>query len=315
MARSAKPRPEEVERILAALDEGLGLLGDYSVPDALTLPAEPPGSLLEQCLELCAQREASAVEPVRTLHHFACTGGTLISKCLASMPNTQLLSEVDPLSTMLVDDAREPLMTPTDLVVQLRQSTRGASEPLIVEMFLRSLELIHADTTRVGQRLVLRDHAHSLYCHGPAIPSRPGLRQIVASRFPVVSALTVRHPMDSYLALLALGWISYSPRGLEEYCRRYLVFLDDHADLPPLRYEDFVEGPERWMRGLCDRLLLPYSTDFSSLFDAFRLTGDSGRRSGTIERRPRRSIDEALAREAEESPSYWRLCGQLRYEG
>jgi hypothetical protein len=314
MARSKPPAPDPVENILAALDDGLGMLGDYSVPDALTLPTEAPGSLLDQCLELCAKREATRVEPVRTLHHFACTGGTLISKCIAAMPNTQLLSEVDPLSTLLLDPRNEPAMTPTDLVMQMRQSTRGVSEGLIVDIFLRGLEAVHAETSRAGQRLVLRDHAHSLYCHGPGIPDRPGLRRIVASRFPVVSVLTVRHPIDSYLALLALGWISYAPRGLEEYSRRYLAFLEDHSDLAPLRYEDFIDEPQAWMRGLCDRLLLPYSADFASLFDAFQLTGDSGRGGREIRRRPRREIDESLAREAGQSPNYRRLCKQLGYD-
>jgi hypothetical protein len=314
MARKAPPKSSAAEKLLAALDEGLDLLGEYSAPSALTMPVEPPGSLLEQCLELCAQRDAVTAEPVRTLHHFACTGGTLISKCVAAMPNTQLLSEVDPLSTLLLDPRGEPRMTPTDLSLLMRQSTRGVSDRLLVEMFLQNLELIHAETTRVGQRLVLRDHTHSLYCHGPRIPDRPGLRAIVASRFPVVSAVTVRHPLDSYLALTALGWISYSPLGLDEYCRRYLVFLADHADLPVLRYEDFLAAPESWVGELCGHLLLPYSADFASLFDAFRLTGDSGRGGREIASRPRREVGEGVAREAGESANYRRLLEKLRYD-
>jgi len=37
------------------------------------------------------------MKPVlRTLHHLSCTGGTLFSKCLASMEQVALLSEVHP---------------------------------------------------------------------------------------------------------------------------------------------------------------------------------------------------------------------------
>ena len=35
---------------------------------------------------------------IRTIHHLACTGGTLISKCLGSMPDVALISEVNPLN-------------------------------------------------------------------------------------------------------------------------------------------------------------------------------------------------------------------------
>jgi hypothetical protein len=35
---------------------------------------------------------------VRTLHHVACSGGTLISRCLAALPGVVLLSELNPLN-------------------------------------------------------------------------------------------------------------------------------------------------------------------------------------------------------------------------
>ena len=35
---------------------------------------------------------------LRSIHHLACTGGTLISKCIASMPDVALISEVNPMN-------------------------------------------------------------------------------------------------------------------------------------------------------------------------------------------------------------------------
>ena len=35
---------------------------------------------------------------IRTIHHLACTGGTLISKCISSMPETALISEINPMN-------------------------------------------------------------------------------------------------------------------------------------------------------------------------------------------------------------------------
>ena len=83
-------------------------------------------------MDLCAQHEAVVFsEPIRTIHHFACTGGTLISKCIATMPNTQMLSEVDPLSTML--QSKKPKFALTDIIILMQQSTRGIESGLIID--------------------------------------------------------------------------------------------------------------------------------------------------------------------------------------
>jgi len=37
---------------------------------------------------------------IHTLHHLACTGGTVLSKCLAAMPRVALVSEVNPLNRL-----------------------------------------------------------------------------------------------------------------------------------------------------------------------------------------------------------------------
>lgn len=304
---------EDMQGLIVALDDAVALLGEFSVRGDLVPVAENPGTLLDQCLALCAQADAAGPDPVRTLHHFACTGGTLISKCLAAMPNTQLLSEVDPLSTVQ-DDAGKSRFAPTDMIGLLRQSTRGTREELLIDVFLGELELVHAETVRLGQRLVLRDHAHGHYCHGPAIPARPGLRAIVARRFAVESAVTVRHPLDSYLALLNNGWMNYTPTGLDEYCRRYRVFLDDHAGLPVMRYEDFIDSPQDRLREICRHLQLPYADEFIDLFDVFTLSGGSGRAGNVIAHRPRRPITGTLAEEMDLSTHYSLLCQQLQYE-
>jgi len=303
-----------VDKLLTALDDALLLLGDFSVAGDIATVSENPASLLDECLELCAKRDAISLEPVRTLHHFACTGGTLLSKCLAVMPNVQLISEIDPLSTMLDKSDGKPRFAPSDMIRLLRQSTRGASRRQILEIFRVSLASIYAGVVRSGQRLVLRDHAHGHYCLGEMVPERPSLRDLVAEQFPVLSVVTVRHPLDSYLALLNNQWLVFSPAGLDEYCRRYLVFLSDHAGVPIVKYEDFVESPDERVMELCGYLGLPYNEDFPALFSAFQLTGDSGRSGNAIARRARRHVGERLAGEAVISPHYRSLLQQLGYD-
>jgi len=268
--------------------------------------------LIERSLQLCREPPTAPVEPVRTVHHFACTGGTLISKCLAAMPNVQLLSEVDPLSTMRWNRV-QPQFAPTDTVQQLRQSPRGVRPGLLVQLFAQNLRAIQAECSLLGQHLVLRDHAHSHFCVGASVPERPTLREMLPPDLPVLSVVTLRHPIDSYIALSGNGWIHHAPKTFDEYCRRYQAFLDRHEDVPKVLYEDFVDRPGPTMQALCELLQLPFRADFVQLFPAIRLTGDSGRGGEEIAARPRRRPPPALCAELLASREVGPLCARLGY--
>ncbi len=267
-------------------------------------------ALLEGLAELEA-REVRRTEPLRTLHHFACTGGTLISKCIAALPNVQLLSEVDPLSGWLAPGAAG--FSPTDMVTLLRHSSRGASPELIAGLFAEQMRFLHGDAVRQGLRLVVRDHAHSHFCHGTAVPERPTLRELMPAAVPLRSLVTVRHPLDSYASLVRQGWLHFEPRSVDNYCRRYLLFLDRHADVPVLRYEDFVAAPQPAMRRLCDALELQHEPGFVETFAGFRLSGDSGRSGQTIAPRPSAPEAQALVGEACRSAAFRQLVERLGY--
>jgi hypothetical protein len=145
------------------------------------------------------------------------------------MPNVQLLSEVDPLYPGPLTDPDKPRFTPSDMPALLRSSTRGTSESLIAKVFQAGLQVVHEHSVARGLRLVLRDHAHTHYCRGNVVPARPTLRELVSGVAPVVSVITVRHPVDSFVSLRSNEWLHFSPPNFETYCQRYLKFLDDHA--------------------------------------------------------------------------------------
>jgi Sulfotransferase family len=304
-----------VSKLTVELDEALRLLkeSEHMVSAKnLTESQSLPSNLLDQCLVLCKQHYAAKPEPIRTVHHFACSGGTLISKCIASMPNIQLLSEVDPLSTLPSSSAQQQF-TPTDMVALMRQSTRGISTELIINIFLNNLETIYSNSQDCGLRLVLRDHAHSHYCTEPSIPERPNLLGIITTRFPALSIVTVRDPIDSYVSLKAFKSVHFSPPTFDEYCARYVAFIRSYEGSPVVRYEDFVNDPSMEMFKICNYLDLPYNPNFSELFGVHRISGDSGRSGDIIEARPRRSIDTKLLNEIETSTKYQDVRSLLGY--
>lgn len=295
------------------LEQSLALLEDFGLEQDLLPVADPFPSLLAQCQDLVTEIEPPA--PIRTLHHFACSGGSLIAKCIAAMPNAVLLSEIDPLSEIQSIAGRTPLpFMPTDILRLLRHTTRRLDENIITRTFTGALHSLSAELSERGYHLVLRDHAHSQFCTWVDPAARPTLQQIVADTFPIRSVVTVRHPLDSFMSLQKNDWVHFSPKDFGEYCRRYLVFLDSYADTPVIQYEDFVEDPETVLREICRLLDLPFSPLAIDLFSVVRVTGDSGRSGQRIAPRPRRSLPDDMRMTCARSDDYAALCNRLGYD-
>ena len=313
-AISGMQRDNTLRQFSEAVIEAASLLENMPVsPQQRQITAmESLPSLLEQCQALTEKAAQQGPEPIRTIHHFACTGGTLISKCLASLPNTQLLSEVNPFSAQALGGNTG--FFPTDLLRLAHAGSRDVDDELVGSIFLRGLEAIYENTQRNGLRLILRDHAHSHFAVGEGTEHKPTLREIVAREFATVSVVTVRHPIDSYLSLRHNGWVDFKPGCTEEYARRYNSFLDRYEGVETFRYEDFVEDPECVLESMCKALELVYAPSFLDIFPAHTLSGDSGRSGDTIAPRARREIDEAFLEEAMKATSMHLLCNRLNYE-
>lgn len=303
-----------------AIDAALALLEAHGragtpllpAPDAAadTMPSTPLSGLLEQYHQLIAKAFEPPMPPLRLVHHMACTGGTLIARCIAALPNTRVLSEVDPLSELGYPKNR---FFPSDLIGLAKFGTRPPDRMVLAEIFLAGLAVLHDDSRRHGLDMVLRDHAHSQFCHGPKLCDRPTLREILAEAYTTCSVVTLRHPLDSFLALRENGWLHFTQATVEEYARRYHAFLDRHADLLWLRYEDFLDDPEAVMQRICAALDLAYDPAFRELFVTVQLSGDSGRSSPILTKRPRRRCPDALLDEVQASPAFGKLLGRMGY--
>lgn len=264
-------------------------------------------ALIAECNALIEQAAAR----VRTVHHFACSGGTIMSRCLAAQPNAFLLSEIDPLSQIgMKNPAR---FTPTDLLFHARQVPRELSQGSVLRVFLAGVRSLLEELSAGGQNLILRDHAHSMFCTGVEPEGRPSLREILTQDLRVLSVVTVRHPLDAFLGLVTADWRHFNPFTLEEYARRMVLFLDRHHGVPVVKYEDFTTDPEKVLRTVCTYLDLHFDLGSIDINDLFQLSGDSGRRGVKIAPRPRRPVPPEVEAQRDNSPSYQDLCRRLKY--
>lgn len=274
--------------------------------------APAPDAAAADSLRAALVAHGTPARPViRAVHHLACSGGTLIARAIAAQARVYLLSEVDPFTTLMQQGNFQP---PTDVIQAARNGGRALDPAVTEAMFLAALTALCQGTAARGSTAVLRVHSHSQF-HTKADPdSRPGLQRLLAAQFTAHQVVTLRHPLDCWLALVANDWLHFDPPTLDHYCARSLDFVAATAALPRVFYEDFVTDPETVMPRLLAALDIDATPGWQGRMGLAALTGDSGRKGATIAPRPRRPVPAETAAAAAASPAYDALCARLGYD-
>lgn len=253
---------------------------------------------------------------MKSIHHFACSGGTIISKCISAMPNVILLSELDPLSPLspLQNTFEVPEFSPSDPIRLLKHNIHDIEDEVIIEMFQESLVVLEKYCQSRGITLVIRDHTHSHYCFGKRIEERLTLKDILSCKFNNIASITVRDPIDAYLSLVKNNWLHFQPSSFDEYCKRFNQFLSDYDGVKVFRYEDLCLEPEHFLKSICNHMEIEFDQNYHNFIPAIKLTGDSGRSSNNISPRERSPMSEEFVEAVMSSSHYATTCKTLGYE-
>lgn len=222
-----------------------------------------------------------APRKVVTLHHLACSGGTIITKAIAAMPGTMVLSEIHP------DRAAQPAFHAHTQIrkgyeEELSRAHRGAMRG----HFIREMVIAHAIAKSLGKTLVIRDHAHVDFAWRKDNHSM--LIEQLHGQFEVTPIVTVRDPREVWLSAKHEGWFDGT---VDELCRAHCNLLEAFEGAAVFAYEDFTQDPDACVRSMCDAAGIEFDPSFQSrLDDVQHLTGDSGRKSGVIAPRPAKPL-------------------------
>jgi predicted O-linked N-acetylglucosamine transferase (SPINDLY family) len=261
-----------------------------------------------------AQAPEARTEPVRVLHHMARTGGTVISKCLASMAGTAMLSEAHPRGMTFIDPVRQAIEWFGLLSAEDERAIRSASQPFL-EMTLRA----HAKAQDAGLRLVLRDWSHIDFTGVPFVPDPSytlTTAEVLKPHTEVVQTATVRHPIDQWLSLSRLQIVA-GQLTLPAFLYGYRRFAEQAAAIGFVRYEDFTHDPDGSLATLCERLTLPFDAGYASRWSVYdRMTGDGVRvalTQGAITPGAPKAYDPDLLAAAAADPNYQAALDLLGY--
>ncbi|MBF0282564.1 MAG: hypothetical protein HQM07_08390 [Zetaproteobacteria bacterium] len=253
--------------------------------------------------------------PIRIFHHTARSGGTLISKCLASMKGVVLLSELHPQAMQMFNPLKQAHEW-YDLVTE-DESNQELS-------FVDAIALIHQRCIEQGLILVLRDWSHLDYLGFPWITRpayTPAIIEALQDRFALLRFSSVRHPLDQWLSLKQLGLLDQPIQSGKLTIKKYLHGAQQFAMLSHktgfIRYEDFTHHPQASLQQICTALEIPYDENFLTRWSNYKnITGDTVSTRGGDQITPlkRREYDQNLLKSFHQEEEYAPLLQQLGYE-
>lgn len=258
--------------------------------------------------------EDTSKPTIRILHQMARSGGTVVCKCLGSMEDIVLLSEIHPAivnDLSVIEQAHEwfNLLSPEDI----RWLTQKGS----VE-FGEAIAMICQRCMEQGKTLVIRDWSYIDFIGVPYCPqpfNRLTIVDVLRKRFSLVHTALVRHPIDQWLGLRRL--VRMENVTLEMFLHGYFGFAEHCVDIGFVRFEDFTRNPENQLRVLCDRMELNFDPGFRDSWASYtNITGDiygAGRGGNEIKPFPRREMEPGLVGRFEQNADYARSIEMLGY--
>lgn len=294
MSKNFSQFKQQIDQALS-LVESASVIKEQQLPQFNSDQLVDTQSLLKRCEQVCDKHQKEK-PTIRIIHHLACSGGTLISKCISAMPNVYLLSEVHPFTDLAIGKGK-PKYAPSDISSLTKHAGIPKQKDLAAKLFKNSIDEVYQHVESMGGILVLRDHTHSDFNTDQLIPDKSTVVELLEEDYKVQSVLTIRNPIDSYSSLVKNGWVHFEPQTFDEYCRRLLLLLEQFEESQIFKYEDFVNSPQQEMQGLAKALGLPFDGSFEDVFGIFKVTGDSGRGTDIIFQRqsiaPKEIINEA----------------------
>ena len=296
----------EFESLLTGINDALNLIDVDKLNITSKRLSEPleikaASSLLEKCALVVANN--CEVKPtIRLIHHFACSGGTLVAKCLAGLPNIFLLSEMHPFTRLHLGKSAK--FFPADVISQARYANFPDSDELAESIFAHNIIAAHKHLQKKGADLLIRVHSHSDYCVGERILRHESVSTLLRPHFAIKELVTLRHPIDSFMSLRDNGWKHFSPFTFDEYCGRLMCFLKQFSPDAVFIYETFTQQPKEELHRMAQALDIRFDPDVTDFYDIFKVSGDSGRSGAVISPRPRKPVCEDLQTEITNSENF-----------
>ena len=271
-----------------------------------------------------------------TIHHACCTGGSIISQILASATNSILISEINPFQSIR-DQRIQPFFAPTAILWHLVYNSKDISHSQKLKYFYCQLDISIEHAKGLQKNLLLRDHTHSTFNFSDKdiffmnkklgssfLETLSYFYELKSKDFNFAlfkPFISVRHPLDSFIAARKKGWLAPYCGGeinLENYCKGLLKFqkyMEKEKSAKVIRYEDICINLSDCLKKTFLDFNIDYQIPSLNEINLIKVTGKSGRKTNNILLRERlnEDVDNELKNQIEFSNYYKKYCQLNKY--
>lgn len=208
------------------------------------------------------------------LYIFARSGGTLVNRCLGSISDNIILSEINPYCSVVPMEEQAKtwfsLVSPEEYQLLLGQS------------FINKLKFIIDKANSLGKKLVVRDWTTANFLtnvRGDRMLSPSGVLEqevyLFHHGFKACPVVISRRSADVYESLKRT-FEQCRLLSIDEFSLAYLEYARAVYQYPIFHYEDLCQNPYSVIRQICSVLEINYDSSFSDHFWQFtKCTGDN----------------------------------------
>ncbi len=231
------------------------------------------------------KKRQKELKPIIVMLSYARSGGTLLNRCMGSIPNTLVLSEIN-----------TEAICPNSCRTIKEQAKKWYNINLKSKTFLANIKELYKYCNSHNKTLLIRDWTFGSYVPSQYNNFQPtkslATLKILSKNFPVISFAFVRDPIDVWLSL------QDSPRTFYDKNLEFLHELSKSLienKIKIFKYEDFCKEPIKEMKKICRHTKIKYNKLFLDYNNFTNVTGDidlpdasRGIKQGKITLLPRR---------------------------
>lgn len=220
------------------------------------------------------------MDTIYTLHHFACSGGTIISRMIGGLDRAVVLSEIH------VDRNLPQRWNPLWQFKASYGLIKPEDQDDLDRVFLEEIKAIQKICKRENRVLFIRDHFHHDTIDKRQMRSRTS--EVLSQAFNVKRIYTYRDPMEIWSSMRLHNW--QRNVTLEQFLQIFLDAFDYFSDALQLSYHDACTDPKGFTRAVFDYAgMSGMDGDLIGKPDEREhYTGGSGRQSEKLSARPTR---------------------------
>lgn len=198
---------------------------------------------------------------------YARSGGTFLNKCLGSLPNTVVLSEINPMGGGWGVLGSDSYTTVRDQAFHWYGIDVGTDD------FSEGICFLDSYCEKAGKTLVIRDWCFVNFAshdyNGGEPPKRFLTLEALEGKVPIKAFGFIRDSIDI--------WISRGCPDIKSFYKEYMGYIGalHELDVPLFRYEEFCSDHMRVLQAICDYAGLEYADISDSYRDFVNVNGDT----------------------------------------